>query len=181
MERLTFPVSPLHHSARRAVGCSYSRNAAGFGRRLGFVVPETRYARSGDVAIAYQVAGEGPFDVVFVGALMSHVELDWSAPLTGRMLERLGSFSRLIVFDKRGTGMSDRVSIAPSLEARVDDVRVVMDAAGSSRAALFGLVSGVPISLLFAATYPTRTAALALVDGFARWRWASDYPWGSHG
>jgi pimeloyl-ACP methyl ester carboxylesterase len=142
------------------------------------VVGETRYARSGDVAIAYQVAGEGPFDVVYVGTLFSHVELDWSAPHSERTRDRLASFARLIVFDRRGTGMSDRVSVAPSLETRVDDVRAVMDAAGSSRAALFGVVSGVPISLLFAATYPTRTAALALVHGFARWRWASDYPWG---
>ena len=140
--------------------------------------PETRYARSGDVSIAYQVVGDGPFDVVFVPGFVSHVELVWSLPPFDRILPRFGSFARLILFDKRGTGMSDRVAGAPTLETRMDDVRAVMDAAGSPRAAMFGISEGVPMSLLFAATHPTRTIALALLGVFARWAWAPDYPWG---
>jgi pimeloyl-ACP methyl ester carboxylesterase len=116
------------------------------------VQPETRYARSGAVSIAYQVAGEGPFDLVRVPGWVSHVELGWAAPPFDRILRRLASFCRLIVFDKRGTGMSDRVSGAPTLETRMDDLRAVMDAAGSARAAVLGLSEGAPMSLLFAAT-----------------------------
>jgi pimeloyl-ACP methyl ester carboxylesterase len=142
------------------------------------VQPETRYARSGAVSIAYQVAGEGPFDLVRVPGWVSHVELGWAAPPFDRILRRLASFCRLIVFDKRGTGMSDRVSGAPTLETRMDDLRAVMDAAGSARAAVLGLSEGAPMSLLFAATYPERTTALILVGGFARSLWAPDYPWG---
>ena len=100
--------------------------------------PETRYARSGDVSIAYQVTGEGPFDLVYVPPFVSHVELAWQVPGTALFARRLGSFSRLIRFDKRGTGMSDRVSGAPTLETRMDDVRAVMDAVGAVRAALLG-------------------------------------------
>src|SRR2546425_7145496 len=139
---------------------------------------ETRYARSGDVSIAYQVVGDGPFDLVFVPGFMSHVQLRWEVPSWGAVLDGLASFSRLILFDKRGTGMSDRVSGAPTLETRMDDLRAVMDAAGSGRAALFGVSEGAPMSLLFAATYPARTAALVLRSGFPRTMWAPDYPWG---
>src|ERR1700758_628275 len=121
---------------------------------------QTRYARSGDVAIAYQVVGEGPFDVVFVPGAISHVELGWEVPSFRRLYERLAAFCRLIIFDKRGTGMSDSVQGAPSLEVRMDDVRAVMDAAGSRRAALIGVSEGVAMSILFAATYPERTGAL---------------------
>jgi class 3 adenylate cyclase len=142
------------------------------------VEPETRYARSGDVSIAYQVVGEGPFDVVRAPPFVSHVELDWQVPAIAAFLRRLVSFCRLIRFDKRGTGMSDRVSGAPTLETRMDDVRAVMDAVGSERAALFGISEGAPMSILFAATYPERTWALVLEGGFARERWAPDYPWG---
>ncbi len=138
--------------------------------------PETRYARSGDVSIAYQVVGEGPFDVVVVPGLVSHVELAWETPPWSTIFRRLASFSRLIVFDKRGTGMSDRVSGAPTLETRMDDVRAVMDAAGSPRAALVGISEGTAMSLLFAATYPERTVALVAIGGFARSMWAPDYP-----
>src|SRR5438067_261441 len=141
-------------------------------------VPETRYARSGDVNIAYQVAGAGPFDVVFVPGYVSHVELGWETPRHGDLRRRLASFARLIVFDKRGTGMSDPVDGVPSLETRMDDLRGVMDAAGSKRAAIIGLEEGVPMSVLFAATYPERTAALVLWGGYARAMWAPDYPWG---
>ena len=134
------------------------------------MTPETRYAKSGDVHIAYQVVGEGPIDLVFVPGWITHLELAWEDPLEAAFLRRLASFSRLIVFDKRGTGLSDRVPVneLPILEERMDDVRAVMDAAGSERAALLGVSEGGPLSSLFAATYPERTAALVLYGTFAR-------------
>ncbi len=141
-------------------------------------LPETRYARSGDVNIAYQVTGEGPFDLVFIHGYVSHMELHWKMPTFVPFLERLSSFCRLIRFDKRGTGMSDAVSGAPTLETRMDDVRAVMDAVGSNRAALYGLSEGAAMSILFAATYPERTAALIVRSAFPRRMWAPDYPWG---
>ncbi len=141
--------------------------------------PETRYARSGDVSIAFQTVGEGPFDVVFIPGFVSHVELGWSTPPFDELWPRLASDARLIVFDKRGTGMSDRVAGAPTLETRMDDVRAVMDAVGSTRAAIVGISEGAPMSILFAATYPERATALVLIGGFARVLWAPDYPWGS--
>jgi class 3 adenylate cyclase len=140
--------------------------------------PETRYARSGDVSIAYQTVGDGPFDVVFVPPATSHVELGWDVPAGRAFREGVASFSRLIFFDKRGTGMSDRVAGAPTLETRMDDVRAVMDAAGSERAALIGWSEGVAMSALFAATYPERAWALVLYGGCARELRAPDYPWG---
>jgi class 3 adenylate cyclase len=140
--------------------------------------PETRYARSGDVSIAYQVLGDGSFDIVYVPPAVSHIELVWSIPGFAAYLRRLASFARLIVFDKRGTGMSDRVSGAPSLETRMDDVRAVMDAVESERAAVIGVSEGGPMAVLFAATYPTRAWALVVEGAFARVRWAPDYPWG---
>jgi len=139
---------------------------------------ETRYARSGDVSIAYQVTGEGPFDLVLVPPATSHVELAWDVPVLRTMYERFASFSRVIHLDKRGTGMSDRVSGAPPLETRMDDVRAVMDAAGSERAAVMGWSEGTAMSALFAATYPDRTWALILYGGVARRLRAPDYPWG---
>jgi class 3 adenylate cyclase/dienelactone hydrolase len=142
------------------------------------VPPQTRYARSGDVSIAYQVLGDGPFDIVFVPPMVSNVELGWDVPNVRTFLEGLASFSRLIHFDKRGTGMSDRVVGAPTLETRMDDVRAVMDAAGSERAALVGWSEGVAMSCLFAATYPERAWALVLYGGKARDLRAPDYPWG---
>jgi pimeloyl-ACP methyl ester carboxylesterase len=141
-------------------------------------LPETQYAKSGDVNIAYQVTGKGPFDLVYVPGYVTHLELQWSIPSFGPILESLSSFCRLIRFDKRGTGMSDRVGGAPTLEARMDDVRAVMDAVGSRRAAFFGLSEGAAMSILFAATYPERTAALVVRSGFPRRMWATDYPWG---
>jgi pimeloyl-ACP methyl ester carboxylesterase/class 3 adenylate cyclase len=140
--------------------------------------PTTHYAKSGDASVAYQVVGEGPFDIVFVPGFVSHVELRWTVPSFAANLNQLASFSRLILFDKRGTGMSDRVAGAPTLETRMDDLRAVMDAVGCRRAALFGVSEGAPMSLLFAATYPERTAALVLRSGFPRTMWAPDYPWG---
>lgn len=142
--------------------------------------PETRYARSGDVNIAYQVVGEGEVDLVFVMGWVSHVELFWADPSFARFLSRLASFTRLIVFDKRGTGLSDRVPLSelPTLEQRMDDVRAVMNAVKSRRAVLMGVSEGGPLCSLFAATYPERVAGLVIIGGYARRLWAPDYPWG---
>src|SRR5262249_52236393 len=120
----------------------------------------------------------GPFDLVFVPGLVSHVELVWTTPPFAAIVSRLASFSRLILFDKRGTGMSDQVAGAPTLETRMDDVRARMDAAGSAQAAIVGVSEGTPMSLLFAAAYPARTEALVLIGGCARMMWAADYPFG---
>jgi class 3 adenylate cyclase len=141
--------------------------------------PETRYAKSGDVNIAYQVVGEGPFDLVYVPGWISNVELMWEEPAHARLLQRLASFSRLILFDKRGTGMSDPVSLdgLPTLEQRMDDVRAVMDAVGCERAAIFGSSEGGLMSVLFAATLPDRTRALVTHAIYAKRLWSHDYPW----
>jgi pimeloyl-ACP methyl ester carboxylesterase len=143
------------------------------------VQPETKYAQSSDVSIAYQVAGSGSLDLLIVPGFISHLEQAWEDPGYSRFLERLASFSRLILLDKRGTGLSDRVTDIPTLEQRMDDVRAVTDAAGSERAALFGISEGGPMSILFSATYPERTSALILYGSIARGAWAPDYPWGS--
>ncbi|BAC52957.1 bll7692 [Bradyrhizobium diazoefficiens USDA 110] len=144
------------------------------------MVPATHYAKSGDVHIAYQVVGDGPIDLVLVHGWISHLEYQWEDPALARFLNRLASFSRLIVFDKRGTGLSDRVaeSALPTLEMRMDDIRAVMDAAGSNRAVIFGISEGGPLSTLFAATYPGRTAALIMYGAYAKWIRTDDYPWG---
>ena len=130
--------------------------------------PETRYAKSDEVRIAYQVIGSGSFDLVFVPGFVSNIDLIWEMPEWAYFFGRLSAFSRLILFDKRGTGLSDRVAGIPTLEERMDDVRAVMDAAGSERAALFGVSEGGPMSLMFAATYPQRATALALYGSYAR-------------
>jgi pimeloyl-ACP methyl ester carboxylesterase len=142
--------------------------------------PQTRYARSGSVNIAYQVIGDGPIDLVFVMGWVSHLEMFWAEPSFARFLKRLSSFARLIVFDKRGTGLSDRVPLSqlPSLEVRMDDVRAVMAAAGSRRAVLMGVSEGGPLTALFAATYPQLVAGVIIIGGYARRLWAPDYPWG---
>ena len=140
--------------------------------------PDVRYARSGDVAIAYQVIGEGPIDLVYV-PIFWHVEYMWTQPLYVRMFERLTSFSRFIVLDKRGTGLSDRFRDLPTLETRMDDLRAVLDAIGSERAVLFGGFEGGQLTVTFAATYPERTAALVLYNAFARAVATPDYPWGA--
>ena len=140
--------------------------------------PPVSYARSGDVNIAYQVIGDGTLDLVFVMGWVSHLEYFWREPRFSRFLTRLASFTRLILIDKRGTGLSDRVSELPSLEQRMDDVRAVMDAAGSRRAALMGVSEGGPMCSLFAATYPEKTAALVMVGSYARRLRDADYPWG---
>jgi len=137
-----------------------------------------RYARSGDVNIAYQVSGDGPFDLVLVSGFFSHLEIDWELPESAHFLERLGSFARLIRFDKRGTGLSDRSVGLPDFETRMDDVRAVMDAVGSESAALFGYSEGGPMSVVFAATYPQRVRALVLYGVYAkRSEPDEDYPW----
>jgi pimeloyl-ACP methyl ester carboxylesterase len=142
--------------------------------------PETMYARSGDVNIAYQVIGYAPLDLVFVMGWVSHLEYCWREPRFARFLSRLASFSRLILFDKRGTGLSDRVPInqLPTLEQRMDDVRAVMNAVGSERAALCGVSEGGPMCSLFAATYPEKTVALVMIGTYAKRIRDADYPWG---
>ncbi len=139
--------------------------------------PETRYTRSGDVNIAFQVVGEGPLDLVFIPSMTHHVELVWENPPQARFLGRLASRSRLLLFDKRGTGMSDRVVGVPTLEARMDDIRAVMDAADSEHAALFALGDGGPLCALFAATYPERTSALVLLNSTPRFVRSPEFPW----
>ena len=142
--------------------------------------PEVRYTCSGDVNIAYQVFGEGMIDLVFVMGWVSHLEWFWKQPAFARFLRRLGKFARIILFDKRGTGLSDRVPVheLPTLEQRMDDVRAVMDAVDSPRAVLCGISEGGPMCTLFAATYPEKTIALTMIGSYARRMWAPDYPWG---
>ena len=140
--------------------------------------PETRYAKSGDINIAYQVVGSGLRDLVLVPGWVSNLDVFWEEPTLARFLSRLASFSRLVVFDKRGTGLSDRVVDMPTLEVRMDDVRAVMDAVGSERAALYGYSEGGPMCALFAVTYPERTSALIMGGAYARLTRTQDYPWG---
>ena len=142
------------------------------------MIPETRYASSDGVSIAYQTIGEGPIDLVVVPGWVSNLDAFWEEPAIEAFFRRLASFSRLILFDKRGTGLSDRVSELPSLEVRMDDVRAVLDAVGSERAALLGYSEGGPMCALFAATYPERTSALLMVGSFARMMEAPDFPFG---
>lgn len=144
------------------------------------VVPRVSYARSGSVNIAYQVVGSGPIDLVFVMGWVSHLEYFWNEPSFAAFLTRLASMSRLILFDKRGTGLSDAVPISelPTLEQRMFDVQAVMEAAGSRRAVLMGVSEGGPLCALFAATHPDMTAALVMIGSYARRLWAPDYPWG---
>ena len=139
--------------------------------------PETHYAKSGDVNIAYQVLGGGPIDLVYVPGWVSHVEYGWEQPILARFFRRLASFSRLILFDKRGTGLSDQTSDLPTLEQRMDDVRAVMEAVGSERAVVFGMSEGGNMALLFAATYPERTLALITFGVFCKRVWDPEYPW----
>jgi pimeloyl-ACP methyl ester carboxylesterase len=142
--------------------------------------PRVSYARSGHVNIAYQVIGSGPIDLVFVMGWVSHLEYFWNEPSFARFLTQLAGMARLILFDKRGTGLSDPVPVSelPSLDTRLDDVRAVMDAAGSRRAVLMGVSEGGPLCSLFAATYPEKTEALIMIGSYARRMWDTDYPWG---
>ena len=140
--------------------------------------PETKYAKSGPVSVAYQVLGDGAVDLVLVPGFVSHVEVAWEEPRLARFLTRLASFSRLIMFDKRGTGMSDPVASPPSMDERMDDIGAVMDAAGSARAAMFGVSEGGTLSLLFSDAHPQRTHALVLYGSWARRLEGPDYPYG---
>ena len=137
--------------------------------------PETRYAKKGETSIAYQVVGDGPVDIVLVNGVVSHMALFWSDPRASAMLRRLTSFSRLVMFDKPGTGLSDPVAGPPSLEQRLEDIRIVMDAVGLERAAILGYSEGGTPALLFAATYPERCEALVLLETAAKWLAAPDY------
>src|SRR2546425_6714117 len=143
-------------------------------------IPETKYARSGNLHIAYQVVGDGSLDLVFVHGWISHIEHLWEEPSIARFLRRLAGFSRLILLDKRGTGLSDPVPLdqLPTLEQRMDDLRAVMEAVGSERAALLGTSEAGALNIVFAATHPERTAALILLNSYARLLWSDDYPYG---
>lgn len=140
--------------------------------------PVTRYVKSDDIHIAYQVLGKGPIDVLFVPGFVSNVEATWQSLERSAFFQRLASFCRLILFDKRGTGMSDRGSQIFTLEQRMHDVQAILDAVDSERATLFGISEGGPMSLLYAATYPERTSALVLYGSYAKRAWAPDYPFG---
>ena len=135
----------------------------GFAPMNDFTLPETCYALSGDINIAYQVMGDGPLDIILVPGLCSHIEFLHELPGYTAFLRRLSNFARVITFDKRGQGLSDRMSGAPSLEQRMDDVRAIMDDIGSQRAVLLGFSEGCPMSILFAATYPERVSHLVSV------------------
>jgi class 3 adenylate cyclase/pimeloyl-ACP methyl ester carboxylesterase len=144
--------------------------------------PETKYARSGDLSIAYQVIGDGPIDLVHIPGLVSHLDLAWTHPLYERFMERLSSFARVIVYDKRGCGLSDPVAEPPSVEERIDDTRAVMDAAGVERAAVFGCSEGASLSAFFAAAHPDRVSHAILYGSFARLLPdPPDYPWAPFG
>jgi pimeloyl-ACP methyl ester carboxylesterase len=140
--------------------------------------PETHYVKSDDVYIAYQVLGDGPFDLLFVPGFISNVEALWRSPDQSAFFRRLASFCRLILFDKRGTGMSDRGTHDFTLEQRMHDVLAILDAIGSKQAALFGVSEGGPMALLYAATYPQRTSALVLYGSYAKRSRSPDYPFG---
>ncbi|HLA17055.1 MAG TPA: alpha/beta hydrolase, partial [Candidatus Limnocylindrales bacterium] len=141
-------------------------------------VPPIRYARSGDVSIAYQVVGDGRTDLVVIRGSLSNLASVWDQPLFVRYVDELSTFARVIMFDKRGMGLSDRPRDVPTLEARMDDVRAVLDAAGSEEAVMWAAHEGARIGCLFAATYPERTRGLVLFDPSARGRRTTDYPWG---
>ena len=170
-------IQTAHRRGYRFVAPVALADAATPAPALGNAPPATHYAQSGDVSIAYQVLGHGPIDLVFVMGWVSHLDYFWREPSFARFLTRLASFSRLILFDKRGTGLSDRVSDLPTLEQRMDDVRAVMEAVGSTRAALLGVSEGGPLCSLFATTYPDRTLALVMIGTYAKRLWAADYPW----
>ena len=139
--------------------------------------PKTKYAKSDQINIAYQVVGDGPLDIVYIPGWVSNIDMMWEDPRLARFLNRLTNFSRLILFDKRGTGLSDRVADLSTLEERMDDIRAVMDAVGSERATMFGHSEGGSVGALFAATYPQRTLALIICGGFAKRKHSEDYPW----
>ena len=139
--------------------------------------PPVHYAKSGNVEVAYQVVGEGPIDILMTPGSISNLDIYWEEPSFARFFKALTRIGRLILFDKRGTGLSDRVADAATLEERIDDIRAVMDGARSSRAVILGLSDGATMGILFAATYPDRTAGLVVYGGSARWTRSPDHPW----
>jgi class 3 adenylate cyclase len=145
---------------------------------VGLTAPPTQYATSGDVHVAYQVTGAGPIDMVLAPGTVSHLGLDWERPDRVGLIERLSSFCRLIRFDKRGTGLSDRPLTVATLEQRTDDIRAVMEVAGSERAVLLGISEGASMACVFSATYPQKTRSLIVWGAQARWFQTDDYPWG---
>jgi pimeloyl-ACP methyl ester carboxylesterase len=169
-------IATAHRRGYRFTGLPTEARSA----KVGTTAPAVKYARSGSVNIAYQLVGSGPIDLVFVMGWVSHLEYFWREPTFAAFLTRLASMARLILFDKRGTGLSDPVPVSqlPTLEERLDDVRAVMDAAGSERAVLLGISEGGPLCTLFAATYPERTEALVMIGSYARRLVDHDYPWG---
>ncbi len=171
------PVSALPSSLAVSLASSVNNYESA---EIKFEIPEVHYARSGEINIAYQVIGDAPLDLVFVMGWISHLEYFWTEPSFARFLRRLSSFCRVILFDKRGTGLSDRVPLdqLPTLEQRMDDVRAVMAATGSERAVLCGVSEGGPMCALFAATYPERTIALVMMGSYARRLRGEGYPWG---
>lgn len=179
-------VRPLNQSGQKGVvsGGLLGGRREGWGERVQasgatlVVVPTTEYARSGDVNVAYQAFGVGPVDLVFVPGFISHLELAWEEPYLAHFLRRLATFARVIFFDKRGTGLSDPVSHPPGLDERMDDIRAVMDAAGSQQAALFGVSDGGCLCIAFAVAHPERSVSLITYGSFARRLRSADYPWG---
>ena len=179
---VTAPNAEIIETTRARVYFSDTPPVAAIGHTsaaLSSVAPETQYVQNGDVNIAYQVVGDGPVDIVFVMGWVSHLEYFWKHHLFASFLEKLASFSRLVLFDKRGTGLSDRVPLneLPTLEQRMEDVHVVMNAVGSKRAVLVGVSEGGPMCSLFAATYPDRTAGLVMIGTYAKRIRDDDYPW----
>ena len=141
------------------------------------ILPDTHYVTSGDASIAYQVTGSGDRDILMSRGYATHLDMDWESPLWRDFMAGLGEFARVITFDKRGTGLSDRVSDVPTMEQRADDMRAILDDVGSDRAVLFGISEGAPMSILLAASHPERVESLVLYGGMARSTWAPDYPW----
>src|ERR1700753_2930879 len=164
----TLPTRRWHRSGGDPVDAGGNNGSTARFPMTDFQLPETRYAQSGDLSIAYQVMGDGPIDIILVPGLASHIESQHELPGYTAFLRRLSAYARVVTFDKRGQGLSDRISDAPPLAQRVDDVRAIMDEIGSRRAALVGFSEGCPMSILFAATYPERVSHLVLLGGFAR-------------
>ena len=161
-------------------GLLHSLDSRGARPQTWFVdVPDVEYARSGEVAIAYQVFGEGPVDLVFARGFAGDLLTTWEQPPLVRQLQSFAAMARVLMLDKRGTGLSDGFRQPPTLETRMDDLRLVMDAVGSERAVLWSAQDGARLALLFAATYPERTAGLVLYDPHATSRRDDDYPWGT--
>ena len=170
-------VAPLTEPSPASRVDSTDAGTAPLAQRSRSGIPATRYVRAGDITVAYQVLGDGPIDVVYVPGWITHLEYRWQQPRAVQLLRRLASFSRLILFDKRGTGMSDRTQGYPTIDDRMDDVRAVMDAVKSERAVIFGASEGGSMSIVFAASHPDRTFALVLYATFAKRVWSPDYPW----